>query len=526
LSRPLVAVALSAFVLLGLAPLVVMLARIAPADLAQVAEPRVVGLLGRTLVVGLGTAAAALALGLPFGFLVARTDVPGAALLRPLGVLPVLLPPLMLAMTWALLAPGLRGAPATVFVLALSTFPLVGVFSTRAFERIDGRLQDAARLAGGLRAVLRMELPLALPPALTGACLAFTFAVNDFGVPDYVSSVGPKFNVYADQIKLDWDQFHRPGKAVATALPLIALTLLALGPGLSLRRRGALASLGGDFVRADALRLGAWRLPAAAFAWGLVGLAAAAPLGRLLWEAAAMPRQLASLSAPAALAAGARTLAVELGTALDLARADIGRSILYSAATAGVSLFLGLVLGHFLERVASARLGRLLELAVLLPIAAPAILFGIGVVALWNHDATARLYDGGAMAVMLLLGRHASFAVLVMSGAVASLAPALEDAAAVAGARPARRLGSIVAPALRGSLVASFVLVFVFAMRDLDAALLVPAANKTAMLRVFNGVHFGRDSYVAALCLLVVFAIVLPGLLWAFFARRRLEVLP
>ena len=82
------------------------------------------------------------------------------------------------------------------------------------------------------------------------------------------------------------------------------------------------------------------------------------------------------------------------------------------------------------------------------------------------------------------------------------------------------------APSLRGSLCAGFVLVFVFAMRDLDSAILVPAANKTAIFRVFNGVHFGRDSYVASLALLLVFAILLPGLLWTLFARKRLEVLP
>ena len=174
----------------------------------------------------------------------------------------------------------------------------------------------------------------------------------------------------------------------------------------------------------------------------------------------------------------------------------------------------------------SARGGRVLELAALLPIAAPAILFGIGVVALWNHDLTAALYDSGWMAIFLYVGRYAAFAVLVSSGAVASLDPSLEESAALAGVPPHRRLTSIVAPCLRGSLVASFVLIFVFAMRDLDSAILVPAANKTAMLRIFNGVHFGRDSYVAALSLLVVFAILLPGAAWSFFARKRLEVLP
>ena len=85
---------------------------------------------------------------------------------------------------------------------------------------------------------------------------------------------------------------------------------------------------------------------------------------------------------------------------------------------------------------------------------------------------------------------------------------------------------SIVAPSVRGALAGAFVLVFVLAMRDLDSAILVPAMNKTAIFRVFNGVHFGRDAYVAALSLLLVFTVLVPGLLWTLFARRRLEVLP
>ena len=39
---------------------------------------------------------------------------------------------------------------------------------------------------------------LLLPAALSGACFAFLFAASDFALPDFVSSVGRKFNVYAD----------------------------------------------------------------------------------------------------------------------------------------------------------------------------------------------------------------------------------------------------------------------------------------------------------------------------------------
>jgi len=526
LSRPLVVLALTAFALAGLLPLGVMLARVTPADVSDLLDERTLSLLGRTLSLGGSTAVLALVLGLPFGFLVARTDMPGAAWLRTLGVVPLLLPPLLIAMTWAVVWPGLRGAPATIFVLALSTFPLVAIFAARAFERIDARAEEAALLAGGLGAVLRMELPLVLPAALCGACLAFAFAVNDFGVPDYVSSVGPKFNVYADEIKLNWDQVQRPGKAVATAMPLMAVTLVALVPALAMRRRGAMASLGEDFHPPGRLGLGALRWPAFGAALALFVTAAAVPIGRLLWEAAAMPNHLAGSTLWTALGAGAATIRREFGTAIELARADLARSLLYATAAALICVPVGLVLGHAIERARRPALGRGLEVLCLLPLAAPALLFGIGVISAWNHDALARFYDSGAMAVWLFVGRYATFAVLIASGAVASLAPALEEAAALAGAPPARRLFSIVAPALAGTLFASFVLVFVFAMRDLDSAILVPAANKTAIFRVFNGVHFGRDSYVASLSLLLVFAILLPGLLWSLFARRRLEVLP
>ena len=210
MSRPLLSTALAVLVVAGLVPLVVMLLRVEGQDVADLLDARILSLLGRTLWLGLATALLALLVGLPFGFLVARTDVPGASLLRTLGAVPLLVPPLLLAMTWAVVWTGLRGAPGTIFMLTLSTFPLVAIFAARAFERIDGGAEEAALVAGGLRAVLRMELPLVLPAAATGACLAFVFAINDFGVPDYVSSVGPKFNVYADEIKLNWDQIGRP----------------------------------------------------------------------------------------------------------------------------------------------------------------------------------------------------------------------------------------------------------------------------------------------------------------------------
>jgi len=511
-SRSLVLLALAVFALVGLGPLVCMGLRVGPEDLLGVVSPRTSALLGRTLLLGVSAAGLAFAVGLPFGFLTARTDVPLAALWRPLGVLPLLVPPLVLAMSWAGIT-SLRGGPATIAVLGLSTFPLVALYASRAFERVDARREEAARLAGGLRAVLRMELPLVLPSAACAACFAFVFAINDFAVPDYVSSIGPKFNVYADEVFASWRSDQAVGGAVAAALPLVALTLLALVPALELRRRQPLTSFDGDFRQPAPLPLGLWRWPALGFVLLVLALGALLPLGRLVLEAGGGAQGFAGERFVAAFA-----------RALELGRSNLRTSLSVASGAALACVPLALVLGHALER--GGRRAWLGQLVVVLPIAAPAILFGIGNIALWNRPATGALYDSSVMVVVLLVGRFAAFAVLAFAAAVAMTDPRSEEAARLAGAGPIRRLVAIVVPPQWRAAAGGAVLVFVLGMRELDAAILVPAANRTILFRLYNAVHFGRDDFVAALALLTIFFVVLPGLLWTLFGRGKLEVLP
>jgi iron(III) transport system permease protein len=513
MSRPLLILALAVLAVCGLAPIAVMVQRLAaqPEVLGDLLDERTLGLLGRTVRLGAGAAGIALVLGLPFGWLTTRSDVPGAALWRPLGLVSFVLPPLMLAVTWTVLSE-LRGALMTTMLMGLGTFPIVALFSAKAAGRIDARRVEAAQLSGGLRAVLRMELPLILPAALCGACFAFVFAVSDFAVPDYVSSVGGKFNVYADEVFAIWQLDQQDARAVGTALPLVALILLALLPALVLRRRGALATVDSDFQRAQALRLGPWRWPALTFCLALVTLGALIPVGRLIYEAG-----------------GGRTawsleqLRAAFAQAIDLTRDNISASVLYSIAAASVAAPVAFIIGHAITR---GRWACLLEPLVILPLAVPAILFGIGNISLWNHDWSYGFYSGGGLVIAMMIGRFLAFPTLVGAGATASLDPCLEEAAALAGAGPATRLARISAPAVLPSLAGGWVMVFVLSMRELDAAILVPAANHTAMFRMFNAVHFGRDDFVSALALLIVFATVVPGLLWTLLLGRRLEMLP
>ena len=113
MSRTLLTLSLAVLAVAGLAPVAVMILRVVqdPAALQGLLDERTLSLLGRTLLLGGGAAGLALLVGAPFGYLTARTDLPGATWLRSLGLVPLIMPPLLLAVSWTVLVPQLRGAP-------------------------------------------------------------------------------------------------------------------------------------------------------------------------------------------------------------------------------------------------------------------------------------------------------------------------------------------------------------------------------------------------------------------------------
>src|SRR5690606_35279317 len=152
-------------------------------------------------------------------------------------------------------------------------------------------------------------------------------------------------------------------RPVATALPLILLTVAALLPALALRRRGAMASLAVAFRAPAALRLGRWRWPAGALALAILAAGALIPLARLLYESGNMPRYAdeLGLSSAGAWSAGAATARASFARALELARSDLRNSLVYAAVAAAACVPLGLVLGHAIERARPA-VGRAIEI--------------------------------------------------------------------------------------------------------------------------------------------------------------------
>lgn len=456
------------------------------------------GLFARTLELGAMSAAGALLLGLPMGFLASRTDLPARGAIRALAAAPLFFPPLVHAIAWSEMAPvrGLFGAAA---VFALSGFPIVAVLSARTLERIDRRREEAAQLAGGEALRLRLALRAAAPPALVGALCVFVFAVSDFAVPDYLSTIGPKVNVYSDEIFTRWQRLGSSGDAVAASLPLLAVSGVGLLAIARLRRRGAAETAGGDFAPPAAFALGRWKAPALGFVAAVVALSFGAPAARLAWVAGSPAR---------------------IADAVSQARVDVMHSVLVAVSAAALATAIAFLVAD-LARSARPAAARALEIAAWIPLAVPATALGVAMIRAWNRDGLAgAVYESPAVVALALAARFFAFPYHAAASGLAPLDRSMDEAARSAGASFGLRLRDIAARLAAPSLATAWLLAYLFSLRELDAIVLIPEGNRSVPFRIYNAIHFNRPEFVAALSLVLAFLAAAPFALYRLFGRR------
>lgn len=155
--------------------------------------------LALSLKVSLLATAIDLVLGVAVGYLLARKRFIGRDLLDSMLTLPMVMPPTVLGY-YLLVLLGRRGAigawlqdsfginliftwQGAVIAAAVVAFPLVFKPARAAFESIDERIENAARVLGvsEMAVFFRVTLPLAWRGILAGVLLAFARALGEFG---------------------------------------------------------------------------------------------------------------------------------------------------------------------------------------------------------------------------------------------------------------------------------------------------------------------------------------------------------
>ncbi|MDR4825651.1 ABC transporter permease [Klebsiella pneumoniae] len=218
---------------------------------ALLADPQLPAMLGGTLWIAAGVALVSVMIGLPLGILRGMFSLPLPRLWDLLFLIPFLTPPYISALSWmlALQSQGylqqltgwqlndlLFSRSGIVLVMTFNIFPVVYFAVSRSLLASGTRLAVVARVHGASawRAFWHVTLPMLSPALAAGMLLAFTLAIEEFGVPAALGSrAGVVMLTVGIEKKLaDWP-VDLPGAALLSLMPA-ALPGVVVGVGLIL----------------------------------------------------------------------------------------------------------------------------------------------------------------------------------------------------------------------------------------------------------------------------------------------------
>nr|WP_232437498.1 iron ABC transporter permease [Burkholderia ubonensis] len=492
--------------------------------------------LANTLLLLAGVGAIVTLVGTGCAWLVTAYDFPGRrvltwALLLPLAVptyivafayLDLLHPigPVQGAIRWLLgfdsprqfRLPDLRSLPGAIFVLGFVLYPYVYLSTRAMFVTQSASLLEAARTlgAGRIATFWRVVVPLARPAIAVGVSLALLETLNDIGASEFLGVQTLTVSVYTTWIT----------RSDLAGAAQIALAMLAIVVGMIvLERYGRRRQ---RYAHGRRMRLLAPRRLSGPAAWG------AATLGWL--------PVLLGFGAPAAY------LAVETGKRLHLVGGvsaqlltGLANTLTIALAATTATLACGLVVAWAARaqrdsagtgparvgaRIASlgyAVPGTVLAIGLLLPLAAADRAIGAAL----GRDGLILMGSAAALVIAYTVRFLAISAGSIEAG-LARIPPSLEQAARSLGETAGGTLRRVHLPLLRPALTTSALLVFVDAMKELPATLLLRPLNFDT-LATWLYAEAARGTYeegaVAAL------AIVLAGLVPVILlARTRHQI--
>ena len=446
--------------------------------------------------------AACAVIGTGAAWCIERTDLPGRRAWAVLVVVPLAIPDFVVSFGWNSLwtwAHGFRGA---VIVMTLAVYPLVYLPVAASLRSADPGQEEVARSLGSGRVKTFARITLGQAKgAIAGGCLLVALVLlAEYGAFDILG-----YQTFTTEIFTEFNHYSLAASC-ALSLVLVLLSLLVLaGEGL-LRGRGRVSRSGPMAPRpSPPLRLGWTRWPALALFAALILLALGVPVGSTLyWMADGLP---------SALGGGANV------SLLDAA----GHTALYGGTAAALATVMAVPVALLAIRH-GGRMRHVLERSTYLVLGMPGV-----VIAFALSYFTERYAAGfGYGTSMLLIACYAiMFFPLALVGVKASLARAPVSLDEVARSLGQRRLAVLLRVTMRlagPGLVAAFCLVFLSAVTELTATLLlIPTGTQTLATQFWAYESNLSYSQAAPFALVMIIVAAVPSYVLGRFFNRPVQ---
>ncbi|MRS88976.1 ABC transporter permease subunit [Enterobacteriaceae bacterium RIT714] len=495
---------------------------------ALFAEPHLPAMLGGTLQIAFGVALVSALIGFPLGVARGLLTLPLPRLWDLLFLIPFLTPPYIAALSWMLVLQTngylqqltgislndlLFSKTGIVLVMALNIFPVVYFAVSRSLLASGQRLALVARVHGASagRAFWHITLPMLSPALAAGMLLAFTLAIEEFGVPAALGTRAGVVMLTTDIEKklADWP-IDLSGASMLSVL-LVAIALCAWGVQKKLTGHHDVTSITGKPTENMGANAGGWTFPVVA-GMALTGFVAVILPGASM----ALSGVLGTLSAGVTLENVTLSHYAALFSQQGDALSALGTSLSLALGAACVTGLLGL-LASWLVVVQKIKGRAWIDALSLMPAALPGVVVGVGLILLWNRPFWwVSPYNTWAILLLSYCCLLLPWPVRYIGSALRQLGGNLEPAARVHGASALQALRYIVLPLVSPAMLAAMLMVFAIASRELVTSLLLaPAGTQTVSVfiwRQFEQGSVGQGMAMATLTLLTGLFLMLTAL--------------
>ncbi|HVM79845.1 MAG TPA: iron ABC transporter permease [Stellaceae bacterium] len=479
------------------------------------------GLLGTSVAAAVIGTAGATAIGAGLAWLAVRTDVPGRRLLETVSIMPMMVPPLVGAFAWDILASPRSGIlnialraidfPLRLdiysfggigFVFAIYYAPYVFLFVAAALRNMDPSLEEAAALsgAGRWRVATSITLPLALPALLSAALLVFVLLIELFAIPAVLGEAG---NIHFLSVRI-WELigFAPPKVNQASALGVL---LLAVTVTLVLLQRRVLArrsfvTVAGKGLRPQRIALGRARWPLAILGFSYLLFVVLLPFAALLLIAL---RKSLFFSTLAQVFDPAQLSLKQFGVAFGdpVVQQALVNSLLVALGTVAIGGVLYFAVAYTVYRT-QLPLRRVLDTVAMLPVAIPGLIIGLGYLWSWI-SLPIGIYGTLWIIILAYVSQFSPQGVRAIAGSLVQIDPELEESSRIGGAGFLQTIRRVVVPLAWPGILAAMVLLLVLSFRELATALFLYTSNTEVFsLIMFDLWQRGSTSLVAVLALI------------------------
>ena len=498
-------------------PVVYLVVRASEADAESwdlILRDRTVWLALRSAGLGLSVTAAAVTIGVPLAWLTTRTDLPLRRMWAVVVALPLVIPSYVGAFALiAALGPrgmlqdllsgvgvdhlyDIGGFPGAFLSLTLFTYPYVYLLTAAGIRGLDPSLEDACRSLGtpAWATFRRVTLPLLRPSIVAGGLLVALYALHDFGAVSLM-----RYPVFTQAIYLQYRGAFDRTPAAILSLMLVGLAVVVLV--LEQRARGRARYFRSGTGTKKPLRpieLGRARIPAMIFCAAVTLIALVLPVSVVgFW----LGRGFAQ------------------GEEIRLTWAAAGGSVFVAGLGALVSVAAAVPVAMLAARH-PGRLTRSVERATYIGYALPGIVVALAFV-FFGANFLPAVYQSIPLVVLAYVVLFLPQATEPLRSSLLQVGPGIEEAGRALGRGKLEVFARITAPLISRGALAGAALVFLTAMKELPATLLLrPTGFETLATRVWTGATAGLYSKAAGPALLLVIICAVP----LYILARRVEV--